>query len=211
MPLTVPLIAFYVIVVMNVRFSQARFFLPAYGGFALLVGKGCADWIRYKKIHIALRILPVAVVYILSLLYCVGLDLEMIGDTRVRTEQWFYKNVGRDSLIGAGFHNKLYAPRLHFNGYRLICPWRISTVRETSGGSQPYPDYLIITPGWIGIKEEAETAFREKLFDGQTNYKQVIWLKAKYLYPARTIFGFAGWPTPKHGFLSPEIVVFKKK
>jgi len=210
-PLTVPLIAFYVIVVMNVRFSAPRFFLPAYGGFALLVGKGCADWIRYKKIHIALRILPVAVVYILSLLYCVGLDLEMLGDTRVRTEQWFYKNVGRDSLIGAGFHNKLYAPRLHFNGYRLICPWRVSTVQGTSGGSQPFPDYLIITPGWICIKEKAEAAFREKLFDGRTDYKQVIWLKAKYLYPARTIFGFAGWPTPKYGLLSPEIIVFKKK
>lgn len=209
--LTVPLIAFYVIVVMNIRFSAPRFFLPAYGGFALIVGKGCADWIRYKKIHIALRILPVAVVYILSLLYCVGLDLEMLGDTRVRTEQWFYKNVGRDNLIGADFHNKLYAPRLHFNGYRLICPWRVSTVQGTSGRSQPYPDYLIITPGWIGVKEEAETAFREKLFDGQTNYKQVISLEAKYLYPARTIFGFAGWPTPKHGFLSPEIIVFKKK
>lgn len=209
--LTVPLIAFYVIVVMNIRFSVPRFFLPAYGSFALLVGKGCADWLRHKKIHIALRILPVAVVYILSLLYCVGLDLEMLGDTRVRTEQWFYKNVGRDSLIGAGFHNKLYAPRLHFNGYRLICPWRVSTVQGTSGRSQPYPDYLIITPGWIRTKEEAENAFREKLFEGQTNYKQVIWLKAKYLYPARTIFGFAGWPTPKHGFLSPEIIVFKKK
>lgn len=209
--LTVPLISFYVIVVMNIRFIAPRFFLPAYGGFALLAGKGCADWIRYKKVHIALRILPVALVYILSLLYCVGLDLEMLGDTRVRTEQWFYKNVGRDSLIGAGLHNKLYAPRLHFNGYRLICPWRVSTVQRTSGRSQPFPDYLIIMPGWIRIKEEAEAAFREKLFDGQTNYKQVIRLKAKYLYPARTIFGFAGWPTPKHGLLSPEIIVFKKK
>jgi hypothetical protein len=209
--LTVPLIAFYVIVVMNIRFSVPRFFLPAYGGFASLVGKGCADWIRYKKIHFTLRILPVAVVYSLSLLYCVGLDLEMLADTRVRTEQWFYKNVGRDSLIGVGFHNKLYAPRLHFNGYRLICPWRISTVRGTSGGSQPYPDYLIITPGWIRIKEKAEDDFRKKLFDGQTNYKKVISFKAKYLYPARTIFGFAGWPTQKNGFLSPEIIVFKKK
>lgn len=210
-PLTVPLIAFYVMVVMNIRFVAPRFFLPAYAGFALLVGKGCADWLRYKKIHIALRLLPVAIVYILSLLYCVGLDLEMLNDTRVRTEHWFYKNVGRDNLIGAGFNNKLYAPRLHFNGYRLMCPWRVSRVRGIPGRGQLYPDYLIMTPGWLRIKEKAEATFREKLFDGQTNYKQVIRLKSKYLYPARTIFGFAGWPIPKHGFLSPEIIVFKKK
>ncbi len=209
--LTAPLIAFYVIVIMNIRFSTPRFFLPAYGGFALIAGKGCADWIRYKKLHIALRILPVALVYVLSLLYCVGLDLEMLGDTRVRTEQWFYKNVERSNLIGVAFHDRLYAPRLHFNGYRLICPWRFSTVQGTYGQSQPFPDYLIITPDWIRIKEKAEDDFRKKFLDGQTNYKKVISFKAKYLYPARTIFGFAGWPTLKNGFLSPEIIVFKKK
>jgi len=68
-----------------------------------------------------------------------------------------------------------------------------------------------MTPGWGRIEEEPEDQFREKLFNGQLNYDQVARFTPQYLYPARTVFGFAGWPVPKHWILSPEMVVFKKK
>ncbi|GAG98983.1 unnamed protein product, partial [marine sediment metagenome] len=116
-----PLLVFYLLVNMNVHLAVPRFLLAGYPGLALLIGKTSAKWLRWKKVPKALRILPVGLVYVLSLLYCIGLDLEMLDDTRVRTEQWFYKNVDRNNVIGAGIYNKVYAPRLHFNGYYLIC------------------------------------------------------------------------------------------
>lgn len=207
-----PLLVFYVLVIMNIRFVVPRFLLGGYPGLALLVGKTCADWLRWERIPSALRILPVGFVYVLSLLYCVGLDLEMRSDSRARTEQWFYKNVGPDSIIGVGIYNKIYAPRLHLNGYRrLICPWRISSILEASGRHAPQPEYLIIPPSYPCIDEDREQELREKLFKGQLNYEQVVSFKVKYLFPSRTIFGFAGWQASRLKFLSPEMVIFRKK
>lgn len=203
----IPLVAFYVIVVMSIHMVFPRYFLPAYTGFAMLIGKGCADWLRYRKIHIAMRVFPVALVYTLSLLYCIGLDLEMLTDTRARTEQWFYKNVTRDNIIGAGIYNKIYAPRLHLNGYRLICPWRASEQGVL------YPEYLIMPPAWPRTPDKAEDEFRKKLFNGQLDYEQVASFKTKYLRQG-TIFGFVGWPSwlnPESSRVSPEMIVFKKK
>jgi len=208
---TIPLVAFYVIVLMNIRLVQARYFLPAYPGLALLAGKSCADWLKSKRIHIALRIFPLATVCVLSLLYCIGLDLEMLSDTRVRTEQWFAKNVPPPGNIGVGIYNKIYAPRLHLKGYRMTCPWRSASIQERVGGSSLYPDYLIMTPVWKYVDEEVEGKFREELFGGKLDYDEVARFGPKYVYPARTVFGFAGWPVESHPLLSPEIVVFKKR
>jgi len=206
-----PLIAFYLIVVVNIRMFHSRYLLPAFVGFALIAGKGCNDWIKNNRLHILLRVIPLAMLYLLSLLYCIGLDLEMLSDTRVRTEQWFAKNVAPPSMIGAGLRNKVYAPRLHFQGYNLICPWRSSSrVIETSAESSLYPDYLIMTSERVGIDEDSENEFREKLFNGQLAYEQVARFNLQYLYPTRSIFGFAGWPIRKLSWLSPEMIVFKK-
>jgi len=114
--LIIPFIAFYLIIVMNIRMCFPRYFLPAFIGLAVLVGKGCADWLTHNRLPICLRVIPIALIYLLSLLYCIGVDLEMLSDTRVRTEQWFYKNVRRDCIIGAGLMNRVYAPRLYLNG-----------------------------------------------------------------------------------------------
>ncbi len=209
--LALPLIAFYVVVVVNIRMSGARYYLPAYVGFGVLAGKTFADLLRFGKIHIGPRIFVVAGIYILSLLYCIGLDLELLSDTRIRTEQWFCENVPRRSIIGAGLYNKVYAPRLYLSDYYIICPWRSSDSLGVSGGSGLRPDYLIMTPGWPCIDEQSEAEFRAKLFDGKLDYEQVASFKIKYLYPGRSIFGFAGWPSRTLDIISPEMVVFKKR
>jgi hypothetical protein len=206
--LIIPLIAFYLIIIVNIRMFLPRYLLAGFIGLALLAGKGCADWLRYNKLHVALRLAPVALAYCLSLFYCIGIDLEMLSDTRVRTEQWFADNVPRPGMVGAGIYNRVYAPRLHLKGYNMICPWKSSS---TPGGSSSYPDYLIMSPDWQRGKEDAEDEFREELFDGQLSYEQVARFTPKYLYPARSIVGLAGWPIPKTWILSPEIIVFKKK
>ncbi len=211
----IPVVAFYVIVVVNIQMVQRRYFLPAFPGFALLAGKACSDWLKYKKIHIAFRACPIALAFALSLLYCTGVDLEMASDTRVRTEQWFYENVRPGSLVGAGIYNKVYAPRLHHNGYRLICPWQGPSNEGTAAASAAEPEYLIMTPDQPRTKGRAQDIFREKLAGGELDYELAASFKPKYLYPARTIFGFAAWPILteplKHPFISPEMWVFKKR
>ena len=206
-----PLLVFYLLVIMNIRFVVPRFLLGGYPGLALLVGRTGAEWLRWKKVPNVLRILPIGFIYVLSLFYCIGLDLEMQEDTRVRVEQWFLRNVSNDSVIGAEIYNRIYAPRLHLSGYRLVCPWKISSVYGTSAQRGLYPDYLIIPTSWPRIDEEAENALRKQLFEGHLDYKEVASFKTKYLYPARTIFGLAGWPMRAHQFISPELIVFEKK
>jgi len=205
--LMLPLIAFYLIIIVYIRLIAPRYLLVGFVGLSLATGKACADWLRYNKLHISLRLAPVVFVYAMSLLYCIGVDLEMASDTRVRTEQWFDKNVARPSMIGAGIYNRVYAPRLYLKGYNMICPWRSSSV---SGRGSSRPEYLIMTPLWPRIEEDVESEFRKKLFNGQLDYSEVARFSPKYLYPARTIFGLAGWPTAKHLLLSPEMIVFEK-
>ena len=176
-----------------------------------VTGKACADWLRYNKFDIRWRVAPVVLVYSVSLLYCLSVDLEMLYDSRVRTEEWFYKNAEPPSVIGVGIYNKVYAPRLHLNGYNMICPWRSSSVRGGPRQSASYPEYLIMTPVWKYVDEEAEGKFREELFRGKLDYDEVARFGPKYVYPARTILGFAGWPVESHPLLSPEIVVFKNR
>ncbi|MBN2139316.1 MAG: glycosyltransferase family 39 protein [Sedimentisphaerales bacterium] len=202
----IPLLAFYVVVIMNIRLTTARYFLPAYPGFAVLIGKACADWLNTKKIHRALRILPLSIVGALSLLYCIALDLEMLGDTRARTEKWCYKNIDRRTTIGIGIYNKVYAPRLHLNGYAAICPWQSADTKNA-----PPPDYLIMTPKWPCTNDETEKRFRQTLFDNKSNYDEVARFAPTYLFPGKSILGLAGWPVPKNSLISPEMIIFKKK
>jgi len=202
-----PLAVFYLVIILNIRMFLARYLMPGFVGMAVLVGRGCADLLRHVRLPAVLRGGPVAGVYVLSLLYCVGLDLEMLHDTRARAERWFEANVTRRASIGAGIYNRVYAPRLYLSGYRMICPWRSASVRDEAR----YPDYLIISPGRLEIREPLEQDFREKLFAGELPYDEVARFKARYLWPARSLLGLAGWPVVKHWLLSPEIIVYKKR
>ncbi|NIA30748.1 MAG: hypothetical protein GWP06_12655 [Actinobacteria bacterium] len=208
----IPIIAFYVIVVVNIHMVYPRYFLPAFVGLALFVGKCSADWLRCSKVHILLRVLPVALVFGCSLLYCIGLDLEMLNEPRKRTEKWFADNVSRKVVV-AGLIRKInYAPRLYIQGFRFICPWKVPANDSDFSRTSLYPRYIIISEPRLTNNDEVTRNFREALLAGQLNYRQVAHFQAKYLYPPKhTVFSLAAWPLGRMNWLSPEIIVFEKK
>ena len=72
-----PLLAFYLIVTVNIHFVHSRYLIPAFGALVLVVGKTSADWLRWQPIPKLIRFLPLLLIYVLTFLYCVGLDLEL--------------------------------------------------------------------------------------------------------------------------------------
>lgn len=125
----------------------------------------------------------------LSLFYCMSIDLEMLSDTCVRTEQWFADNVPRPTMVGAGIYNRICTPRLHLKAHDVSCPCKSSS---TPARTSSYRDYLRMSPDWQRGKEDAEYEFRKELSGGQLSYEQAARFTPKYLCPARDIFGLAG-------------------
>lgn len=214
--LIVPFLAFYVIVVMNIKMVHPRYFLPAYAGFAILVGKGCADLLRYRKVHPAWRIPAVLLVYVLSFVYCVGLDLEMLNDSRRQTERWFSDNVDRKAVVAVVIRNICYAPRLYAQGFHFfVCPWKVPADNSDFSRLPSYPEYIIITEPRLTPNETPTRDFRQALLSGQVNYDEAARFWSRHFYPPKhTALSIAGWPLDRRQWLywmSPEIIVFKKK
>lgn len=204
----VPFIVFYLVVIVNIRFSYYRFLLPALPALFLLTGKGCADLLRWKKLPVFLRATPIAVVFILSFLYAVGLDLELLSDTRYQAEEWFEKNVDRKNHITA-LSGVNYAPRLRLYGFSYSIRWDNPQNQSLLERQPAYPPYIIMSEKAYK-RDSFDINFRHALFDGSLGYKQVAVFENKYLYPQKTIFGVAGWPMERYSMFSPEIIVLKK-
>ncbi len=208
--MTIPLIIFYLLVVMNVRMSAPRYFMPGFVGLALLTGKGCADWLRWQKLPLILRIFPLAFVYILSLLYCVGLDLEMVGETRYRAQEWLTSHVGRNDCVIA-LSSPTYAPRIETIGCKYYFIGARPKTEEVLKKIRPYADYLVLGECEYSMTGTFEQDFLKALLEGKRGYKEVARFSHKYLYPKRTVFGFAGRPIGRTPAISPEIIILRKE
>jgi len=198
----IPMLVFYAVIMAKVHFVAPRFFLGGFPGLAILVGITTATWLRWHKIPLVIRIIPIAVVYLLSLGYCVALDLEMAHDTRHQTEAWFEQHVDRKSRIGIGIHNRNNAPRLRFNGYQVLCPWTFAKYGHT------HPDYLVISPGWY---RDEDPGLKKKLLADQLDYKQVAVFQRAYLRKEHGPFNLADWAGRATRWISPRMIIFQKK
>jgi len=201
-----PIIAFYIVVTIKARLSIPRYFIPGFIGLMLLVGKACTDWLRWRKPPMAVRVFPLAFVYILSLLYCVGLDLELVEDARYKAEQWLSDHVTRNDGVVA-ISIPTYAPRVQlldckYSGFLRIKPEYDERLQQI----RPHANYIV-----LGEKEASgfDPEFLKELLAGSKGYKEVARFSNKYLYPKKTVFGFAGWPI-KRMSVSPEIIIFKR-
>ncbi len=205
-----PLIVFYLSTVTRLNFIVARYLMPAYIGFSIIVGKSLVDLIRWKKAPAYLSYGFIGIIYGLSLLYCVGLSLEMRSDTRKRTEDWFLRNVSKNATVGTGM-SKNYAPHLYWHGYRQIFDWNNQGNITPTGKRVFVPDYLVLSDSWPVDSRRVNKEFMENIGKEGSQYEYVASFKARYVPPARTVFGIAGWPMNKHGFLSPPMYVARKK
>ena len=205
-----PTVIFFVVVILRTRLSIPRYFIPGYVCFMLLLGKGCCDLLRFKKLPLAARILPIAVVYVLSALYCIGIDLEMIDDTRYRAEKWLKAQVAPDDMVVA-LSQQAYAPRVQMLGckYAFINerPKNDAMLRKIG----PIANYLVLTEKEFTMPVAFDQEFLKELLAGSKGYKEVARFSHQYLYPKKTVFGFAGWPMVLTKTISPEIIILKKQ
>ncbi|MCI0498346.1 MAG: glycosyltransferase family 39 protein [Planctomycetales bacterium] len=203
-----PIVLYYLITIMNIHFVAPRFLMGGYPGLCLLVGKTTADWLNRGKIPRFLRYCPVILIYGLSLLYCLGLDMELCDDTRERTEQWIRQNLPKDQPVVSACQ-KNYAPRLHFQGYRHFPNWSSSLIEESNRHNPRfYPEYVLYSyDGTVKVPNDEE--FQADLMK-QKHYQLVQRYRSKYLYPAKTVFAVAGWSV-RNGWLSPDMFIYKKR
>ncbi len=206
----IPLIAFYLIVIVNIHFSYPRFFLQAFPALVLLVGKASADWLRWRRLPIVVKVFPLVFVYILSLLYCLGLDLELVGDTRYRAEQWLASHVSHDDCVVA-LTGSAYAPRIQMLGCKYIFWHYRPQNEELLRKIRPYANYLVLSEKEFEITETFDQDFLRALLEGKRGYKQVAHFSNKYLYPRKTIFGFPGWPVRRLRMYSPDTIILKRE
>ena len=204
-----PTASFYILVIMNIHMSAPRFYLPALFCLALLVGKGAADWWRWRRLPRSLRYASVTIVFGLSLLYCVGLDLEMLRDTRYDAEAWFEEHVAPGATVAALCPFTI-APRLQLHGYQYDWRWGHPTDRDVLENPPTAPDYLILSEKYSNNPVLFDPGFKEDLLDGSVGYRVVAQFHNRYLWPQRTLFGIAGWPVPKLNQISPEVIVLQK-
>ncbi len=207
-----PLVAFYLSTVTRLNFIVARYLIPAYIGFSIIVGKSLVDLIQWKRVPAYLSYGLIGIIYGLSVLYCVGVSLEMKYDTRKRTEDWFLQNVSKTATVGTAM-SKNYAPHLYWHGYRQIFSWNSTKGNPTPTGKRViYPDYLVLSDSaqfqqfqrWNG-------EFMANIGKEGSQYEHMITYTPRYVPPARTVFAIAGWPMDKNWFLSPSMYIARKK
>lgn len=204
-----PIVFFYLVIIINIKFSIARFFIPGFACLVLLVGKCFADLSRSKKTPKILLAFPVLFVYLSSFLYCLGLDLEMIDDPRYRAEEWLSKNVNKSSLV-AGMAPEWYLPRLSYaksgHFYFRDRPKNEAKLKSIINDV----DYLVLSEIELNNPKAFSREFSAKLLSGKAGYRKVASFKNKFLYPQKTIFSFPGWPLERNHFVGPEITIMKR-
>jgi hypothetical protein len=203
-----PFVMFYTVVTTTSKLSIPRYFIPAYIGFSIICGKATADFIRWKKMHLVLRIAPVAAILILSFFHALGVDLEMIYDTRIRAEGWMNQNI-KPNQHAACVYPPVYGPRLHNAGFIytiLQKKHRRQVTREQFDQLEPPADYVVLSnKAFSQILPE----LRKPLIENRMGYKTVQVFRRKFLKDD-TIFGLAGYKVGFDDFLSPTITILKR-
>jgi hypothetical protein len=204
----IPLLVFYVLIILRTRLCIPRYFIPGFVGLTMLIGKGCSDLLAAKKIPKIIAIAVIILLFAPSILYCVALDAELLTDSRYRAEKWFVENVDKNAHI-ATLSGIDRAPRLHMHGFsRFEKRWEKpnQTIRLLT--KPPAPQYIIMTePAYK--RASFDPNFTKAIFDGSLGYSKVAHFDNLFLYPKRNILGLAGWPMKKQTYLSPEITVLK--
>jgi len=198
----IPMLVFYAVIMVKVHFVAPRFFLGGFPGLAILVGITTAIWLRWRKIPLLIRAFPIATVYLLSLAYCIALDLEMANDTRNQTEAWFEQHVDKKSQIGIGIYNTNNTPRLRYNGYQVLCPWTFVKFPHAN------PDFLVISPSWY---RKEDPTLKKKLLNGQMDYEQVAIFQRNFLRNEKGPLILNDWAGRTTRWISPKIIIFQKK
>jgi hypothetical protein len=207
--LVLPLVAFYVIVITQVRYSQARFYLPGLPGLLALAGKSLADLTRARRVTRPVSMAVTAIVLAISLAYCSAAILEMRFDTRRRAERWFIEHVPPQTEVAALASPNMSPQLAPYGMYyrRLSSDERKANVLALLASLPSRPSYLILVNPPSGY----EPAFLQALKDGTLGYRAVATFERIYLGPHGHFLDLAGWPAYESHFISPKVVVLQKQ
>lgn len=208
--LLLPLLAFLAMTYLSIKFVAPRFLMCGYIGLSLLVGKGLSDWLQAKRIGRAGKIAAPLVVFLPSLLFCVGLDLEMLGDSRADAEAWITDHVRTNQTIGAAM-SRSSGLRSGYQGYRTVYNWHSQGVPTQQGLVKVLPDYLVISPDWTNLPNPRDPAFHRQLRQGQAGYQKAAVFDRRFLTDRSKFWGLAIWPeSDQYPRLSPRIEIYRK-
>ncbi len=203
-----PLLSFYLIVTVSIRFTMPRHFMPGFVGLALIAGHGAAALLRNTLLPRWLRVAPMLFVFSTTFLYGLGSSLEIARDSRSRTVEWFASRpVDRDTPI-ATFLIRWHSPYLPGAGFRNFSyPWKPPPATEALAPSM-LPPFIISGPTWqMG---RAANQFVEAMAAGRLPYKKAAVFDQRLFYPRKTLYGFAGWPVIRLRQSSPTITVWER-
>jgi hypothetical protein len=200
-----PLIVYYVVIIMSTRLSMPRYYIPGFVGLMVLVGKAAADFWRWPRIAAWIRMPVILVLFGASLLYCIGLDLALVHDSRYQAEKFLTTHLKPTQGVIA-LSLPAYAPRLENfkSAYVRIKDRNRQGLEEL----KPYADFIVLSSIECGMCFDAE--FLKSLLSGDYGYEVVAKFNHNYRYPTKTIYSFIGWPFISDGFVDPEITIMER-
>ena len=198
----VPAAAYYLIVPTYTHLVYARILFPVFLCLALLVGGAGADWLRWRRVPVALRVAPVILLFATSIGYCVAVDLEMMHDTRNRAQRWIAENTEPGAPVGV-FSHPQYLPYFPPEAGRVAV--RLEMAPETFG--HEIPIHLLLTSHNYQDFDTMQQECLSDLLAGRFGYTPVAWFTKGYLPPRKRWFSIAGWGTRGAGKVSPDITI----
>ncbi len=206
-----PLAFFYIFVSMRIKMSFIRYYLPVMGLLFLPAGAMISDILAIEKKRLSRVLISlVSVVFVLSFLFCIALDFELINDSRNLTADWFKANVSKNTPV-LSLIKRPYGPNLEKHGYPMIENWNVPSLGILLQNKERLPNYLVLSNNWSTINSKEAMEFRNALLKDEGGYLKVAQFSSKgYLNPRKNFLSVACWPLKSYLGISPATMVYKK-
>jgi hypothetical protein len=207
-----PLVFFYIAVSMRIKMSYIRYYLPVMGLFCLPIGAFVAQlWTLKAKSLRRVSLVLVWGCYLLSIMYCFALDMEMIYDTRNQAAEWIHHRLPKNTQILSLIRGP-YGPNLSKYDYPTIEDWTVPPLQVLLEHRRTLPDYILVSYGWLTIMTKEGGEYRQALLEGKAGYSKAASFTTKgFIFPRKNPLSIAAWPLVPHcEEISPPITLMKK-
>ena len=192
--------------------SYIRYYLPIMGLFFLPVGAFIAQLFTVKvKMAVPVIAWSCGGCYVLSLMYCVAMDIELINDSRNQAAEWFKANVKTNTPV-LSLVRYPYGLKLSKFGYPTIDHWKVPPLKVLLENQKNLPEYIVISNNWLTIATPEAAEYKKALLEGTAGYSKVAEFKSKgFISPRKSWMAIASWPfRPNFEEISPEIIMMQK-
>lgn len=210
--LAIPCLAYYLIVIQRIGFVYERFLFAPIALGCVAVGIWLAAYLRERR-PLILRMSAPLVLFVPTAAYAIAVDLEMIHDSRYEAEEWFEKNISKETSIGAltaslEHFSPQYLPRVHEMGFATY-----PVLALTESFKSPQPQLLMLS-GFdrTDFKAENDRCVMSLTATYQAQHYQVIKdFSGRFLGSWSSWLSAAGWYAPPPGKISPKLWIYEKR